>query len=122
MPSHAVTIEMGQITMHQGQTVLVTDPRCPLRWPSPHGLFLFDTRAQQPEDPVPTRSQRDGVSVAARVARASSGGENPFLLNELPELYPTAERHEPLSRGGLSRANLPLAAGSESRRSGRCWI
>ena len=68
---------------------------------------------------MPTRCKRDRFSVVARVAREQRRG-NPLLLNELPELFPTAERHEPLSRGGLSRANVPLAAGSASPRSRRC--
>jgi glycogen debranching enzyme len=39
-------VEVGppQIAIHQGQTVLVTDPDAQIRWPSERGLFFFDTR------------------------------------------------------------------------------
>jgi Phosphoglucose isomerase len=53
------------------------------------------------------------------VVNIGIGGSDlgPVIAHEAA--HPTAERHEPLSRGGLSRANPPLAAGSDSRRSGR---
>ncbi|MGA7328357.1 MAG: glycogen debranching N-terminal domain-containing protein, partial [Rhodomicrobium sp.] len=39
-------VEVGppQIAIHQGQTVLVTEPDAQIRWPSERGLFFFDTR------------------------------------------------------------------------------
>jgi glycogen debranching enzyme len=39
-------VEVGppQIAIHQGQTVLVTDPDGQIRWPGERGLYFFDTR------------------------------------------------------------------------------
>ena len=39
-------VEVGppQIAIHQGQTVLVTEPDAQIHWPSERGLFFFDTR------------------------------------------------------------------------------
>ena len=42
-------VEVGppQIAIHQGQTVLVTEPSGQVAWPSDKGLYFFDTRADQ---------------------------------------------------------------------------
>jgi glycogen debranching enzyme len=39
-------VEVGppQIAIHQGQTVLITDPDGQVKWPSDKGLYFFDTR------------------------------------------------------------------------------
>jgi glycogen debranching enzyme len=39
-------VEVGppQITIHHGQTVLVTEPDAQIHWPSERGLYFFDTR------------------------------------------------------------------------------
>jgi glycogen debranching enzyme len=42
----AFKVQVGppQISIHQGQTVLVTDPDGQITWPSDRGLYFFDTR------------------------------------------------------------------------------
>jgi N-terminal domain of (some) glycogen debranching enzymes len=39
-----VQVGPAQIAIHQGQTVLVTEPNGQVRWPSEHGLYFRDTR------------------------------------------------------------------------------
>ena len=41
-----VKVQVGppQIAIHQGQTVLVTEPDGQIKWPSEKGLYFFDTR------------------------------------------------------------------------------
>ncbi|MBV8577951.1 MAG: amylo-alpha-1,6-glucosidase [Acetobacteraceae bacterium] len=39
-----VQVGPAQISIHQGQTVLVTDPDGQIAWPSDRGLYFFDTR------------------------------------------------------------------------------
>jgi glycogen debranching enzyme len=39
-----VQVGPAQIAIHQGQTVLVTEPDGQVRWPSQHGLYFRDTR------------------------------------------------------------------------------
>ena len=42
----AFKVQVGppQIAIHQGQTVLVTDPDGTITWPSEKGLYFLDTR------------------------------------------------------------------------------
>ena len=42
----AFKVQVGppQIAIHQGQTVLVTDPDGSITWPSDKGLYFLDTR------------------------------------------------------------------------------
>src|SRR5579864_291435 len=46
--SHAMTFKVrvgpAQIAIHQGQTVLVTEPDGQVNWPSERGLYFRDTR------------------------------------------------------------------------------
>ena len=44
--SCAFKVQVGppQIAVHQGQTVLVTDPDGSISWPSEKGLYFLDTR------------------------------------------------------------------------------
>ena len=39
-------VEVGppQISIHQGQTVLITEESGQIKWPSEKGLYFFDTR------------------------------------------------------------------------------
>jgi glycogen debranching enzyme len=39
-----VQVGPAQITIHQGQTVLVTEPDGQIEWPSQRGLYFYDTR------------------------------------------------------------------------------
>ena len=39
-----VQVGPAQIAIHQGQTVLVTEPDGQIKWPSQHGLYFLDTR------------------------------------------------------------------------------
>src|SRR5579863_1528438 len=39
-----VQVGPAQIAIHQGQTVLVTEPDGQVNWPSKHGLYFRDTR------------------------------------------------------------------------------
>jgi hypothetical protein len=39
-----VQVGPGQIAIHQGQTVLVTEPDGQVNWPSERGLYFRDTR------------------------------------------------------------------------------
>src|SRR5271163_1072927 len=39
-----VQVGPAQITIHQGQTVLVTEPDGQIGWPSQRGLYFYDTR------------------------------------------------------------------------------
>src|SRR5580692_6628048 len=39
-----VQVGPGQIAIHQGQTVLVTEPDGQVNWPSKRGLYFRDTR------------------------------------------------------------------------------
>lgn len=39
-----VTVGPPQVSIHQGQTVLITDPNGQINWPSDKGLYFFDTR------------------------------------------------------------------------------
>src|ERR1700722_14613079 len=39
-----VQVGPAQITIHQGQTVLVTEPDGQVAWPSQRGLYFYDTR------------------------------------------------------------------------------
>jgi hypothetical protein len=39
-----VQVGPQQVTIHQGQTVLVTEPDGQVSWPSDKGLYFFDTR------------------------------------------------------------------------------
>jgi len=39
-----VQVGPPQVAIHQGQTVLVTDPDAQIPWPGERGLFFFDTR------------------------------------------------------------------------------
>ena len=39
-----VQVGPAQIAIHQGQTVLVTDPDGQVNWPSKHGMYFRDTR------------------------------------------------------------------------------
>jgi hypothetical protein len=39
-----VQVGPGQIAIHQGQTVLTTDPDGQVIWPSTRGLYFRDTR------------------------------------------------------------------------------
>ena len=42
----AFKVQVGppQIALHQGQTVLLTDPDGQITWPSEKGLYFLDTR------------------------------------------------------------------------------
>ena len=42
--SFKVQVGPPQITIHQGQTVLVSEPDGQIRWPSDKGLYFNDTR------------------------------------------------------------------------------
>jgi len=42
--SFKVQVGPPQIAIHQGQTVLVTEPDGQVAWPSDRGLYFFDTR------------------------------------------------------------------------------
>ena len=42
--SFKVQVGPPQISIHQGHTVLVTDPDGQINWPSDRGLYFFDTR------------------------------------------------------------------------------
>src|SRR5215470_16101555 len=42
--SFKVQVGPAQITIHQGQTVLVTEPDGQINWPSGKGLYFLDTR------------------------------------------------------------------------------
>jgi glycogen debranching enzyme len=42
--SFKVQVGLPQIAIHQGQTVLVTEPDGQVNWPSKHGLYFRDTR------------------------------------------------------------------------------
>src|SRR6516164_6321054 len=42
--SFKVQVGPSQIAIHQGQTVLVTEPDGQINWPSDKGLYFFDTR------------------------------------------------------------------------------
>ena len=42
--SFKVQVGPAQIAIHQGQTVLVTEPDGQVHWPSKHGLYFRDTR------------------------------------------------------------------------------
>src|ERR1700752_3585364 len=39
-----VQVGPHQVSIHQGQTVLVTEPDGQINWPSEKGLYFFDTR------------------------------------------------------------------------------
>jgi glycogen debranching enzyme len=39
-----VQVGPAQISVHQGHTVLITEPDAQIRWPSEKGLYFFDTR------------------------------------------------------------------------------
>src|SRR5260370_4441066 len=39
-----VQVGPHQVSIHQGQTVLVTEPEGQISWPSDKGLYFFDTR------------------------------------------------------------------------------
>jgi len=39
-----VQVGPHQVSIHQGQTVLVTEPDGQIRWPSEKGLYFLDTR------------------------------------------------------------------------------
>ena len=45
--SFKVQVGPPQITIHQGQTVLVTEPDGQITWPSEKGLYFLDTRDHQ---------------------------------------------------------------------------
>ena len=42
--SFKVQVGPQQVSIHQGQTVLVSDPDGQIKWPSDKGLYFFDTR------------------------------------------------------------------------------
>ena len=42
--SFKVQVGPQQVSIHQGQTVLVSEPDGQIKWPSDKGLYLFDTR------------------------------------------------------------------------------
>ncbi len=42
--SFKVQVGPQQISIHQGQTVLVSEPDGQIKWPSDKGLYFFDTR------------------------------------------------------------------------------
>ena len=42
--SFKVQVGPPQIAIHQGQTVLVTEPDGQVNWPSKSGLYFLDTR------------------------------------------------------------------------------
>ena len=39
-----VQVGPQQVSLHQGQTVLITEPDGQINWPSEKGLYFFDTR------------------------------------------------------------------------------
>ena len=42
--SFKVQVGPQQVSIHQGQTVLVSEPDGQIKWPSDKGLYFFDTR------------------------------------------------------------------------------
>src|SRR6516162_664150 len=42
--SFKVQVGLPQIVIHQGQTVLLTEPNGHIDWPSSHGMYFRDTR------------------------------------------------------------------------------
>ena len=42
--SFKVQVGPHQVSIHQGQTVLVSEPDGQIKWPSDKGLYFFDTR------------------------------------------------------------------------------
>ena len=52
----AFKVQVGppQISIHQGQTVLITEQDGQINWPSEKGLYFFDTRVVAVERSMPT--------------------------------------------------------------------
>jgi len=42
--SFKVQVGPPQLTIHQGQTILITEPDGQIRWPSEKDLYFLDTR------------------------------------------------------------------------------
>ena len=62
-----VQVGPPQIAIHQGQTVLVSEPDGQINWPSDKGLYFFDTRDRQQLDHL---RQRRTVGPAERRRRS----------------------------------------------------